>query len=111
MSRKRAAANPEVAAPTPIQPPVALPVQREASPEEQAQIQAQVQRQRASVAILKQRFAEVEVDKTIAEAERDQLIQQNQILQQKITALEAEVVALTPKDEEKGSDTEESEEN
>ncbi len=94
MTRKRVAAKPPNNAPTPIQPPEAVPVQREASPEEQAQIQAQAQRQRASVAVLKQRFAEVEVEKTIAQAECNQLIQQNQILQQENTALKAELEAL-----------------
>ena len=93
MTRKRAAAQP-VAAPTSIQPPGAAPVQREATPEERAQIQAQAQRQRAEVAVLKQRFAETDVAMTIAEAERDQLIQQQQFLHQKIATLEAELEAL-----------------
>ena len=67
--------------------------------EEQAQIQARQQRARAEVAILKQRFAETDVAKVIAESERDQLIQQTQFLQKRIAALEKEVVALTPKDQ------------
>ncbi len=70
------------------------------TPEEQAQIQARQQRARAEVAILKQRFAETDVAKVIAESERDQLIQQTQFLQKRIAALEKEIVALkNPKDE------------
>lgn len=89
---KKSAAPADQAAPTPLQ--------RVATPEEQAAIVARQQRARAEIAVLKQRFAETDVAKTIAEAERDQLIQQNQNLQQQITALQAEVVALkNPKDE------------
>ena len=89
------------------------PVQRAATPEEQAQIQAQAQRARAEVAILKQRFAETDVAKVIAEAERDQLIQQQQILQQRIKTLKEEIVALkNPKDKAENEDAApESEEN
>lgn len=80
------------------------PVQREATPEEQAQIQAQAQRARAEVAVLKQLFAETNVAKTIAEAERDQLIQQQQILQNRNMALIEEIAALkNPKDEDNPS--------
>ncbi len=70
------------------------PETRTATPEEQAQIQAKVQRSRAEVAVLKQRFAETDVAMTIAQAERDQLIQQMRFLQQRITTLEEEVVTL-----------------
>lgn len=81
------------------------PIQRVASPEEQAAIQARAQRARTEVAVLKQRFAETEVAKTIAEAEREQLVQQTQFLQQRITALEKEVNALkNPKDEAENPD-------
>ncbi len=77
--------------------PAAL--QRAPTPEEQAQIQARQQRARAEVAILKQRFAETDVAKVIAESERDQLIQQTQFFQKRIAALEEEIVALkNPKD-------------
>lgn len=97
MTRKRAAKPPTaapVAAPTAIPPPDATPVQRTATPEEQAQIQAQMQRQRAADAVLKQNFAETHVAMTIAQAERDQLIRQNQLLQQENVALKAEIVEL-----------------
>ena len=88
---------------------VPTPIQREATPEEQAAIQVKQQRARAEVAVLKQRFAEVDVAKTIAEAERDQLIQQNQALHAQIAALGEEIIALkNPKDgaSNKGAETE-----
>ena len=99
MTRKRAgdepqAKKPETDAEAPAEP---TPIQRPASPDEQAQLQAQIaqQRGRAEVAVLKQRFAETDVAMTIAQAERDQLIQQNQLLQQENARLTEELAAAT----------------
>lgn len=88
MARKNKGTKPtqeQATAPTPLQRPATL---------EAATIQARQQRARAEVAVLKQRFAETDVRMTIAEAERDQLIQQQQFLQQRITTLEEENAAL-----------------
>ncbi|MCH7908868.1 MAG: hypothetical protein IIB38_04540 [Candidatus Hydrogenedentes bacterium] len=83
--------------PTGDVPQAPAPVQRPANPDEQAQLQKQIaqQRGRAEVAVLKQRFAETDVAMTIAVAERDQLVQQNQILQQENVRLTEELAALT----------------
>lgn len=88
-------------------PTLLQPTPRPITAEEQAVAQVRQQRARAEVAVLKQRFAETDVAKTIAEAERDQLIQQSQLLQQRITALETEIETLkNPKDKEAKPDTE-----
>ncbi len=85
---------------TASQPVEPTPIQRPASPEEQAQIQLQQQRGRAEVAVLKQRFAETDVAMTIAQAECGQLVQQNQALQQENARLKEEITALkNPKDD------------
>ena len=65
--------------------------QRSPTPEEQAQMQIKAQRARTEVAVLKQRFAEVDVAKTIAESERDQLVQRLQMAQQIIERLTKEL--------------------
>lgn len=68
-------------------------------------IEAHMQRQRTELAVLKQRFAETDVAKTIAEAERDQLIQQMRRLQQENTTLREELEALkNPKKAKKGEE-------
>lgn len=90
--------------------PQVLPVQRQATPEEQARIQAQQQRARAEVAVLKQRFAETDVAKTIAEAERDQLFQQLQSAQRTIEQLTASLAEATKKSATKKDDEPKSEE-
>ena len=84
--------KPNAASSAPVAP---TPIQRPASPEEQVQVQLAQQRGRAEVAVLKQRFAETDVAMTIAQAERDQLLQQNQILQQENARLTKELAALT----------------
>lgn len=85
-------------APTPIQRPASAeptPVQRPATPEEQVQVQLAQQRARAELAVLKQRFADTDVAMTIAQAERDQVLQQNQLLGQENEQLKKEIAALT----------------
>ena len=78
--------------------PVAL------TPEQMATMQAKQQRARAEVAVLKQRFAETDVRMTIAEAERDQLIQQLQSAQRVIEQLTASLAEATKKPSTKKSD-------
>ena len=85
----------ESSAPEPAEP---TPMQRPAFPEEQVQVQLAQQRGRAEVAVLKQRFAETDVAMTIAQAECDQLVRQNQSLQQENARLTEELANLT-KDE------------
>ncbi len=80
---------------------LAVPGQPRMTPEAQAQMLAQQQRGRAGIAVLKQLYAETQVDKTIAEAERDQLIQENQFLRQENTQLKDELAALTGNEDEK----------
>ncbi len=98
MTRKQAgqpkATEEEPAAAKPAEP---TPIQRPASPDETQQVQAQLaqQRGRAEVAVLKQRFAETDVAMTIAQAECDQLIQQNQILRQENERLHGELADAT----------------
>ncbi len=92
-------------------PPEGGPPNRPATPEEQAQIMAQQQRARVELAVLKQRFADAEVRATIAEGERDQLIQQNQFLQRENEALKAEVETLKKPKSKKGDEKPESKES
>ena len=101
----------EVPAPAPEAPAEPTPMTRSASPEEQAQVQAQLaaQRGRAEVAVLKQRFAETDVAMTIAQAECDQLVRQNQLLQQENERLRGELSAATD-DVETGKEDEPSKE-
>ena len=91
---------PAPAKPTPMQSPAPAPaeptpIQRPATPEEQVQVQLAQQRARAEVAVLKQRFAETDVAMTIAQAEREQVLQQNQLLQQENDQLKTQIAALT----------------
>jgi hypothetical protein len=85
--QKKGAEAPET--PALLQPVPVRPQRIPAMPEEQAAIQARAQRSRAEIAILKQRFAETDVAKTIAEAECNQLIQQLQAARQTIEQLTA----------------------
>ena len=94
------AVAPAPAEPTPMQNPAPapaepIPIQRPATPEEQVQVQLAQQRARAEVAVLKQRFAETDVAMTIAQAEREQVLQQNQLLQQENEQLKTQIAALT----------------
>lgn len=75
-------------------PVTPTPIQRPATPEEAQQLLLQ-QRGRAEVAVLKQRFAETDVAMTIAQAECEQLLQQNQFLQQENARLKGELAAAT----------------
>jgi predicted nuclease with TOPRIM domain len=52
-------------------------------------------------AVLKARFAEVEVERTILSSENQQLIQELRAAQHTIEKLTAEIVKLTPKDKAK----------
>ena len=79
-------------APAPAEP---TPIQRPATPEEQVQVQLAQQRARAELAVLKQRFADTDVAMTIAQAERDQVLQQNQLLRQENEQLKNQIAALT----------------
>ena len=82
----------QVQRPAPAEP---TPIQRPATPEEQVQVQLAQQRGRAELAVLKQRFADTDVAMTIAQAERDQVLRQNQILRQENEQLKKEIAALT----------------
>lgn len=64
---------------------------------EVAQMQA-ARRLQTQHAVLKTRFAEVEVDRTILQAENQQLIQQLRSAKTTIEKLTAEVARLTPKE-------------
>lgn len=82
--------------PTPISedadenaPPVIQPTD-----EQRAAAMAKQQRRMAEHAVLQQRFAEVEVARCIAEAEREQLIQANQQLNQQLVAARSELADL-----------------
>ncbi len=87
MTRKRTKeATPPV---QPVNPAAYTPEQIEAAQE------AAQQRVRTQFAVLKQRFAEVDVDRTIAEAERDQLFQQLQAAQKTIEQLTASLAEAT----------------
>jgi hypothetical protein len=70
----------------PVPPPVVQPTD-----EQRAAAMAKQQRRMAEHAVLQQRFAEVDVARCIAEAERDQLIQVNQQLQHQITVMQSEL--------------------
>lgn len=85
--------NPTKGAPTPINEEVAAPQPPVFRPtdEQRAAAMAKQQRRMAEHAVLQQRFAEVEVAKCIAEAERDQLIQANQQLQQQLITVRGEL--------------------
>lgn len=90
------AATPENPAENPV---AATPVQIDVAQQQIAQ------RVRTEHAVLKQRFAEVDVGRTIAEAERDQLIQRLRASQQVIEQLtkelgEAQAAAPVQEDEE-----------
>ncbi len=84
---------PKKGAPTPITegaaenaPPVFQPTD-----EQRAAAVAAQQRRMAEHAVLQQRFAEVEVAKVIAEAERDELIRTNQQLNQQLISTRSEL--------------------
>ncbi len=88
--------NPEKGAPTPINQEAASDAPQVFQPtdEQRAAAMAKQQRRMAEHAVLQQRFAEVEVAKCIAEAERDQLIQQNQQLQQQLITVRSELAEV-----------------
>lgn len=91
----------EAPAPAPMpEGPQRLP----ATPEEQAAIQARAQRARAEIVVLKQRFAETDVAKTIAEAECGQLIQQLQAARQTIEQLTVALAEAMKKGDPKKSE-------
>ncbi len=79
--------------PTPINEGAAdnMPPVFQPTAEQRAAALAAQQRRLAEHAILQQRFAEVEVAKCIAEAEREQLIQTNQQLAQQLQTVRSEL--------------------
>lgn len=91
------AKNPTKGAPTPINQEAAgddVPAVFQPTDEQRAAAMAKQQRKMAEHAILQQRFAEVEVAKVIAEAERDELIQVNQQLSQQLNLVRTELASL-----------------
>lgn len=84
------------APPTPINEGVAenAPPVLQPTDEQRAAAMVKQQRRLTEHAILQQRFAQVEVAKCIAEAERDQLIQTNQQLNQQLIAARSELDGL-----------------
>lgn len=98
--RKGAKSQPAPQSP-PVNPAAATPEQLAAAQEQAAQ------RARTEFAVLKQRFAEVSVALTIAEAERDTVFQQLQSTQQTIEQLTASLAEATKKPAKKGKDGEE----
>ena len=97
MTRKTRKTQAKAKGPTaaPQAPAEPTPIQRPATKEEQVQVQLAQQRARAELAVLKQRFADTDVAMTIAQAERDQVLQKNQLLRQENEQLKNQITALT----------------
>lgn len=74
--------------------PIKAGMPPELSEEQRAAIMAKQQRRATEHAVLQQRFAEVEVERAIAVAERDQLVQQLQQLQRQNVTLQEEIEVL-----------------
>lgn len=99
--KKGAGDGPQPVAQPSVNPAAATPEQIAAAQ------QAAQQRLRTEFAVLKQRFAEVSVSLTIAEAERNTMFQQMQAAQQTIEQLTASLAEATKKPAKKGKDGEE----